>query len=157
MNKIKSIIDEIVRTDITVLIKGESGTGKELIAHSIHLNSHRKEKPFVKVNCAAIPRGLLESELFGFEKGAFTGATDRRKEYFEITSLSNMGDAQARRLGIRIDNGKERYFAHTLNNTVIATSRIMVAILENFQQKDGSIKIPKALWPYTGFKVIKKK
>ena len=74
MNKIKTIIDEIAKTDITVLIKGESGTGKELLAQAIHLNSHRKDKPFVKVNCAAIPKGLLESELFGFEKGAFTGA-----------------------------------------------------------------------------------
>jgi transcriptional regulator with PAS, ATPase and Fis domain len=80
MNKIKAIIDEIAKTDITVLIKGESGTGKELIAHSIHLNSQRKEKPFVKVNCAAIPRGLLESELFGFEKGAFTGAHQKTGE-----------------------------------------------------------------------------
>ena len=74
MNKIKATIDEVAKTDITVLIKGESGTGKELLAQTIHLDSHRKEKPFIKVNCATIPKGLLESELFGFEKGAFTGA-----------------------------------------------------------------------------------
>ena len=86
MNKIKAIIDEIAKTDITVLIKGESGTGKELIAHSIHLNSQRKEKPFVKVNCAAIPRGLLESELFGFEKGAFTGAHIKKPGKFELAN-----------------------------------------------------------------------
>jgi len=78
-----------------------------------------------------------------------------RKEYFEITSLTNMEEAQARRLNIKINNGKKSYFAHTLNNTVIATSRILIAILENNQQKDGSIKIPKALWKYTGFKEIK--
>jgi two-component system response regulator AtoC len=97
MNKIKAIIDEIAKTDITVLIKGESGTGKELIAHSIHLNSQRKEKPFVKVNCAAIPRGLLESELFGFEKGAFTGAHIKKPGKFELANggtilLNDIGD-----------------------------------------------------------------
>jgi two-component system response regulator AtoC len=97
MNKIKVIIDEIAKTDITVLIKGESGTGKELLAHSIHLNSHRKEKPFVKVNCAAIPRGLLESELFGFEKGAFTGAHIKKPGKFELANggtilLNDIGD-----------------------------------------------------------------
>ena len=86
MNKIKAVIDEIAKTDITVLIKGESGTGKELIAHSIHINSHRKEMPFVKVNCAAIPGGLLESELFGFEKGAFTGAHIKKPGKFELAN-----------------------------------------------------------------------
>jgi two-component system, NtrC family, response regulator AtoC len=86
MNKIKSIIDEIVRTDITVLIKGESGTGKGLLAQAIHINSHRKDKAFVKVNCAAIPRGLLESELFGFEKGAFTGAHIKKPGRFELAN-----------------------------------------------------------------------
>lgn len=77
-----------------------------------------------------------------------------RNEYFEITSLTNMEEAQARRLGIRINDGKKNYYAHTLNNTVIATSRALVAIMENCQQKDGSIKIPEALWKYCGFKVI---
>ena len=86
MNKIKAIIEEIAKTDITVLIKGESGTGKELLAQAIHLNSHRKEKPFVKVNCAAIPKGLLESELFGFEKGAFTGAHIKKPGKFELAN-----------------------------------------------------------------------
>ncbi len=80
-----------------------------------------------------------------------------RREYFEITSLTNMEEAQARRLGIRINDGKKNYFAHTLNNTVIATSRALVAIMENNQQKDGSIKIPKALRHYTKFKEIKSK
>jgi two-component system response regulator AtoC len=97
MNKIKAIIDEVAKTDITVLIKGESGTGKELIAHAIHLNSHRKDKPFVKVNCTAIPRGLLESELFGFEKGAFTGAHIKKPGKFELANggtilLNDIGD-----------------------------------------------------------------
>jgi two-component system response regulator AtoC len=86
MSKLKTIIDEIAKTDITVLIKGESGTGKELVAQNIHHKSNRGEKPFIKVNCAAIPRGLLESELFGFEKGAFTGAHLRKPGKFELAS-----------------------------------------------------------------------
>ena len=72
----------------------------------------------------------------------------RQEKYFEVTSLTNMEEAQARRLNIKIDNGKERYFAHKLNNTAIATSRALVAIMENFQQKDGSILIPKVLQKY---------
>lgn len=72
----------------------------------------------------------------------------RQKKYFEVTSLTNMEEAQARRLNIKIDDGKQRYFAHTLNNTVIATSRALVAIMENNQQKDGSILIPKVLQKY---------
>ena len=80
------------------------------------------------------------------------------KEYGEVMSLSNCTDYQARKLDIKvIDKHGERKVLHTLNNTVLATSRIMVAILENFQQKDGSVKIPKILWKYTGFKEIKKK
>lgn len=81
----------------------------------------------------------------------------RQEKYFEATSLTNMTDAQARRLNIKIESQGKRYFAHTLNNTVIATSRVLVGILENFQQKDGSIKIPKVLWPYmNGKKIIGK-
>ena len=78
----------------------------------------------------------------------------RRNEYFEVTSLTNMEEAQARRLGIKIESGGKRYFAHTLNNTVIATSRALVAIMENNQNKDGSIDIPKVLWPYMGGKKV---
>jgi len=81
----------------------------------------------------------------------------RMKGYFELTSLTNMEEAQARRLNIRIDDGKKRYFAHTLNNTVIATSRALVALMENNQQKDGSIKIPKVLWKYMGNKKVIKR
>lgn len=75
---------EIALSNSTVIIYGESGTGKELVAHLIHDNSHRKEKPFVAVNCAAIPDNLLESELFGHEKGSFTGATFRKFGKFEL-------------------------------------------------------------------------
>ena len=83
---ITEIIETIVQvapTDITVLIGGESGTGKELIADAVHRYSLRKHNKFIKVNCGAIPSGILESELFGHVKGSFTGAADDRKGYFE--------------------------------------------------------------------------
>jgi DNA-binding NtrC family response regulator len=78
------IVEEIAPTKVTVLITGDSGTGKELIARAIHLRSNRRTGPFVAVNCAALPQGVLESELFGHEKGSFTGATAQRKGRFEI-------------------------------------------------------------------------
>ena len=86
MHRIKEILDQIANTDVTVLIQGESGVGKEVVARSIHLNSFRKEKPFVKVNCAALPSELLESELFGYEKGAFTGAYRQKPGKFELAN-----------------------------------------------------------------------
>ena len=86
MEKIKAVIDEIARTDIPVLIQGETGTGKEVVAQAIHLNSHRSGKPFIKINCPAIPADLLESELFGYEKGAFTGAHLRKPGKFELAN-----------------------------------------------------------------------
>ncbi len=86
MSSIKAVIGEIAQTDITVLIKGESGTGKELVAQAVHQNSPRRDKPFIKVNCAAIPKSLLESELFGFEKGAFTGADIKKPGKFELAN-----------------------------------------------------------------------
>ncbi len=82
----------------------------------------------------------------------------RKKEYSEITSVTNMEEAQARRLNIKITDGKEKYFAHTLNNTAIATSRAMVAILENYQNEDGSVTVPEVLVPYmNGVEKIEKK
>jgi two-component system response regulator FlrC len=84
MHKVVSIVDNLAASDITVLIFGESGTGKELLARQIHRMSRRADKPFIAVNCAAIPDNLLESELFGHEKGAFTGATEKRIGKFEL-------------------------------------------------------------------------
>ncbi len=86
MKRIFEVIDAVKESSSTVLITGETGTGKELIARSLHFNSSRKDKPFVPVNCAAIPKDLIESELFGYEKGAFTGATSRRIGKFEEAS-----------------------------------------------------------------------
>jgi len=86
MVRLKAVIDQIAPTDIPILIKGESGTGKELIARAIFSKSLRADKPFVKINCAAIPRELIESELFGYEKGAFTGAHARKPGKFELAN-----------------------------------------------------------------------
>ena len=88
---------QVAATNTTVLIRGESGTGKELVAHAIHYNSPRANKPFVKVSCAALPDSLIESELFGYEKGAFTGAEPRKKGRFELAEggtlfLDEIGD-----------------------------------------------------------------
>ncbi len=135
MNKIKSIIDEIAGTDITVLIKGESGTGKGLLAQAIHVHSFRKDKPFVKVNCAAIPKGLLESELFGFEKGAFTGAHIKKPGKFELANggtilLSDIGEMdisiQAKLLQVLQDGMFSRLGGDgdvTVDTRVIATTK----------------------------------
>ncbi len=83
MNEVFRMIERVANTDVTVLIRGESGTGKELVANAIHFNSSRASKPFLKLNCAALPDTLTESELFGHEKGAFTGATEQRMGRFE--------------------------------------------------------------------------
>jgi len=90
-------VAQVAQTNTTALIRGESGTGKELIAHAIHYNSLRAKKPFVKVSCSALPDTLIESELFGYEKGAFTGATARKKGRFELAEggtlfLDEIGD-----------------------------------------------------------------
>ncbi len=97
MQAVYKTIGQVVDTLATILILGESGTGKELVAKTIHYNSPRWDQPFVAINCAAIPRDLLESELFGHEKGAFTGALDRRLGKFELAEggtlfLDEVGD-----------------------------------------------------------------
>ena len=86
MTQIFNVIERIADTPSTVLITGESGTGKELIAKALHFNSSRRNKPFIKINCAAIPENLVESELFGYEKGAFTGATTSKPGRFELAN-----------------------------------------------------------------------
>jgi two-component system response regulator AtoC len=86
MRLVEEMIEHVADTDITVLIRGESGTGKELVARTIYACSSRRQKPFVKVNCAALPSELLESELFGYERGAFTGAQKRKLGKFEIAN-----------------------------------------------------------------------
>jgi len=90
MQEVRDLIERVSDTDVTVLIRGESGVGKELVARALHEQSLRKDKPFVKVNCAALPTELLESELFGFEKGAFTGAIQHKPGKFEFANHGTM-------------------------------------------------------------------
>ena len=84
MRAVRATLEQVADTDVTILIQGESGVGKEIVARTAHDLSPRKDKPFIKVNCAALPADLLESELFGYEKGAFTGATARKHGKFEV-------------------------------------------------------------------------
>lgn len=90
MHTIFDIIDKVADSPSTVLITGESGTGKELVAKALHENSSRKNGPFIKINCAAIPKTLMESELFGYEKGAFTGATSSKPGRFELADSGSL-------------------------------------------------------------------
>jgi two-component system response regulator HydG len=86
MQEVFELIRVVADSDASVLVQGESGTGKELVASAIHFNSPRRAKPYIKVSCASLPESLIESELFGYEKGAFTGATERRIGRFEAAS-----------------------------------------------------------------------
>ena len=134
MRALGATIDSIADTDATVLLRGESGVGKDLVARAIHAHSARRNGPFVKVNCAAIPAGLLESELFGYEKGAFTGALRRKLGHFEYAHqgsiyLDEIGDMsqelQAKLLHVLQDFRFSRVGGHgeiSVNARVIAAT-----------------------------------
>lgn len=139
MQQIYRLIKKSSENDATVLIRGESGTGKELVAQAIHENSPRARKPFVAVNCAALPENLLESELFGYEKGAFTGASRRRIGKFEQATggsifLDEIGDmslaTQAKLL--RVLQNKEIYRLGG-NDQIIVDVRIIAATHQNLE------------------------
>jgi len=141
MQKIYKVLGKVAPSDVTVLIYGESGTGKELIARAIHFNSSRLGKPFIALNCAAIPRELLESELFGHEKGAFTGATERKLGKFEQAKegtlfLDEIGDMplelQAKLLRVL----QEKEITRTGGNTTIqVNTRIVAATNQDLRDK----------------------
>jgi two-component system response regulator AtoC len=142
------IIDKVAQSNASVLITGESGTGKELIANTIHYNSHRRKGPFIKINCGALPDGLLESELFGHEKGAFTGAITRRAGRFEQANkgtlfLDEIGEIskalQVKLLRVLQEREFERVGG---NETIHVDIRIIAATNRNLDQmvKEGHFR-----------------
>ncbi|URA11047.1 sigma-54-dependent transcriptional regulator [Thermospira aquatica] len=141
ISQILSSLPQIAQSDASVLITGENGTGKEVIARLIHFHSRRRYLPFVGVNCAAIPETLIESELFGYEKGAFTGANKQKKGKFEQAHrgtlfLDEVGDlslpAQAKVLRVLQENEFERVGG---NELVKVDVRIIAATNQNLQEK----------------------
>ncbi len=148
MREVFQMISQVSKSNATVLIRGESGTGKELVANSIHYNSNRANGPFVKVNCAAIPTTLIESELFGHEKGAFTGAIKQKFGKFEqahkgtlfLDEIGSIGlDVQANLLRVLQEKEFQRVGGH---KTIKVDVRIVVATNKNLEQavEDGSFR-----------------
>jgi len=142
------LIDKAVKTNITVSISGETGTGKELVAKSIHYNSKRRKKPFVAINVSAVPRELIESEFFGHEKGAFTGATNNRIGKFEQANggtlfLDEVGDMDLNMQSKLLRVLQEGEFVRIGSNTVIKTDvRIISATHKNLEElvKTGAFR-----------------
>lgn len=140
MRRIERLIDDVALSDVTVLIEGESGTGKELVARSIHLRSARHDQPFVTVNCAAVPEALVESELFGHVKGAFTGAWTTRPGRFQLADngtlfLDEIGDLPPKGQGdlLRVlEEGAFRMVGGT--DPVRVNVRIIAASNKDLQQ-----------------------
>ncbi len=140
MMRIKDLIAQVANTDVTVFIQGESGVGKEIVAREIHRGSARKDKPFVKINCAALPSELLESELFGYERGAFTGAFRLKQGKFEIANygtlfLDEIGDMapvlQAKLLHVLQDSEYSRLGG---KKNVIVDVRILAATNQKLEE-----------------------
>src|SRR5262249_28176516 len=149
MRAILTIIDHVADTDATVLIRGESGVGKDLVARAVHARSTRHDGPFVRVNCAAIPSGLLESELFGHEKGAFTGAVQRKLGRFELARhgtiyLDEIGDLslelQAKLLHVLQDFRFSRVGGHGRTDVeagvIAATNRDLEAAMTGLEFRE---------------------
>ncbi len=133
VRKVRRLIEQVAKTDATVLLLGESGTGKEVVARNIHYHSQRRYKPFVPVNCGAIPPDLLESELFGHEKGAFTGAISARRGRFETATggtlfLDEIGDMPSSMQVKLLRVLQERTFERVgSNKSIAADARIIAA------------------------------
>ncbi|MCK5534357.1 sigma-54-dependent Fis family transcriptional regulator [bacterium] len=133
MKNVFSQIDQVSPTDLTVILQGESGTGKEVVAHLIHQKSLRKNRPFIIVDCSTIPESLVESELFGYEKGAFTGADRRKLGYFELANegtifLDEIGNLPSSTQAKMLRVLEERTIQHLGGKKVIKINvRIIVA------------------------------
>lgn len=148
MRKIQHVINQIADTDVTVLIQGESGVGKEVVAKSVHTSSDRNEGAFIKVNCAALPSELLESELFGYEKGAFTGATGRKQGRFEVADggtifLDEIGEMSPGLQAKLLQVLQDRTFSRVGGNREIKVDvRIVCATNRRLEQmvRDGEFR-----------------
>jgi Nif-specific regulatory protein len=148
MRRVFEQIAQVVGTGATVLIRGESGTGKELIAHALHHHSPRAGKPFVRVNCAALPETLVESELFGYERGAFTGAQARRKGRFELADggtlfLDEIGELSPSTQAKLLRVIQEREFERLGGTATIPVDvRLITATNKNLETalRDGSFR-----------------
>ncbi len=140
MRSVYDLIGQVSKSDTTVLIRGESGTGKELVAHAIHYNSFRSSRPFIKVNCGALPESVVESELFGHEKGAFTGAIAARKGRFELADggtifLDEIGDLSPTTQIKMLRVLQEREFERVGGTATIKTDvRIITATNRNLEE-----------------------
>ncbi len=140
INYVRRLIEQVADSEATVLILGESGTGKEVVARNLHYRSSRRDKPFVPINCGAIPPELLESELFGHEKGAFTGAISTRKGRFELAEggtlfLDEIGDMSMHMQVKLLRVLQERVFERVGGNkTMVADVRIMAATHQNLEE-----------------------
>ncbi len=139
MREVFQLIRQVADTDVTILVQGESGTGKELVARALHFNSKRRSAPFVAVNCSALPENLLESELFGYEKGAFTGATNRRAGRFEEAHtgtlfLDEIGDISAGVQTKLLRVLQEKTFERVGGNTPLTVdTRVVAATNRNLE------------------------
>ena len=149
ISKVRSAIARVAPTDSWVLITGDNGTGKELVAHAIHRLSPREGHPFVDVNCAAIPEELIESELFGHEKGAFTGATGKKRGKFDLAHqgtifLDEIADmslkTQAKILRILQEQRFERVGG---TKTIAVDVRVLAATNKNLQGRDRGRPLPR--------------
>jgi len=139
MKEVIRHIKQVADTDVTVLIEGESGTGKELVARALHFNSNRREHPFIAVNCSALPEDLLESELFGYEKGAFTGAGRQRIGKFEEARLGTIFLDEIADVPLVVQTKllrvlQEKTFSRIGGNeAVIADARVIAATNRNLE------------------------
>ncbi|MBI1195064.1 MAG: AAA domain-containing protein [Gammaproteobacteria bacterium] len=152
IRQVRTMIEQVADSDATVLILGESGTGKEVVARNIHYHSARRGRPFVPINCGAIPGELLESELFGHEKGAFTGAISARQGRFEMAEggtlfLDEIGDMsmpmQVKLLRVLQERTFERVGS---NKTIVANVRIIAATHQNLEKAIGEGKFREDLF-----------
>ncbi|MHB8521164.1 MAG: sigma-54-dependent transcriptional regulator [Limisphaerales bacterium] len=152
MRKVTRLGNEVARSDVTVLIEGESGTGKEIVARSIHLKSARADQPFISVNCAALPEQLLEAELFGHMKGAFTGAVADKPGRFQLADggtlfLDEIGDLSAKGQGdlLRVlEDGTFRMVGGT--KLIRVDVRVVAATNKKLQETVAAGKFREDLW-----------